>query len=491
MAEPSTQSPGRTILSVFLNLGFLTSLFITSGGFIVLIFSLQHLNVLPAPESSFWNVIFPIHRSSEHLFPKDEHTGHFDLYRLPFMQAVTPFFLIAALMEYLVMVAKGIHKTHYQLDDSINSLSLGTMSEVWSKVFRAFWVYPYLWVHNNFRLVDVDPYSPAAWWLLFLGQDFCYYWFHRLSHERNLFWATHKVHHSSERYNLTTALRQASFGGITGWIFYVPLALFFPLKMQSLHAIFCLLYQFWIHTALVNKLPAPFEFVFNTPSHHRVHHARNPAYIDTNYGATLILWDRLFGTFKAEGETVVYGLVPPQRTWDPLYDNYKHWLHMLQQARLSDSLLSALRVPFRGPGWFVVKGVGKYLPVAPLGSKFNPLGTFDNGLSSRIRVYTFIQFLVISIAFVTSELLQTTLYATLPFFTVSLFALGGLLNRRSWAFLFEVFRLISTAALMFIFLPASAFVLLYSSIAFTVLSLAFLLATSKDIVETSAQKKSD
>ena len=171
-----------------------------------------------------------------------------------------------------------------------------------------------------------------GWVLLFFLEDLCYYVFHRVSHRSRLFWASHVVHHSSERFNLTTAVRQTWTGGLTGWVFWVPLALlgFHPLAILTQQAV-NLIYQFWIHTPYVRSL-GPLEWVLNTPSHHRVHHGRNPRYIDRNYAGTLIVWDRLFGTFEPEGEPVEYGITRPPGTYNPVLLAFREWRDMLRDA---------------------------------------------------------------------------------------------------------------------------------------------------------------
>ena len=163
-----------------------------------------------------------------------------------------------------------------------------------------------------------------AWWawaLAIVFYDFCYYWNHRLGHESAMFWASHVVHHQSQRYNLSTALRQSSSGVLLGWVFYVPMAIAgVPPEMFAVAAVVDLLYQYWIHTELIGKL-GWFDRWFASPSNHRVHHAVNDRYIDRNYGGIFMLWDRLFGTFVEESETCTYGTRAPLNSWDPLWAN--------------------------------------------------------------------------------------------------------------------------------------------------------------------------
>ena len=190
-----------------------------------------------------------------------------------------------------------------------------------------------------------------AWVACFLGVDFFYYWFHRASHRVNAVWATHVVHHQSEEYNLAVALRQGAFQGWFSWVFYLPLALvgFPPLMFLTLSA-FNTLYQFWIHTRAIGRL-GPLEWVMNTPSHHRVHHACNPKYIDRNYAGTLIVWDRMFGTFKPEEDEPVYGITKPLNSWNPVWANLHVWVDLAGKARRTRRLADRVRLFLRPPGW--------------------------------------------------------------------------------------------------------------------------------------------
>jgi len=196
-----------------------------------------------------------------------------------------------------------------------------------------------------------------AWWafvLCFFAEDLAYYWFHRVSHERRWFWASHVVHHSSQRYNLSTALRQTWTGKLTlGFVFWLPLVLIgFPPGMVALFTATSLLYQFWIHTEAIDRM-GPLELVLNTPSHHRVHHAVNPRYLDANYAGVLILWDRLFGTFVPElrSEPPVYGLVKNITTYHPLRVAFHEWLAIVADLRGARSWAERLGYLCGPPGW--------------------------------------------------------------------------------------------------------------------------------------------
>ena len=181
--------------------------------------------------------------------------------------------------------------------------------------------------------------------------DVLYYWEHRWMHEVRLFWANHVTHHSSERYNLSTALRQPWSSAMMSWVFLPMPLLGFPLKRTMRAAQLNLLYQYWVHTEAVDRLPAAAEAVLNTPSHHRVHHGSNPQYLDKNYGGILIIWDKLFGTFEPEVRTVRYGLTKNIDTYNPLLIGYHEFLDIARDASRAKGLRSKLRHVFGRPGW--------------------------------------------------------------------------------------------------------------------------------------------
>jgi sterol desaturase/sphingolipid hydroxylase (fatty acid hydroxylase superfamily) len=201
---------------------------------------------------------------------------------------------------------------------------------------------------------DLAPYKfPAdAWWswaILFFADDFAYYWFHRISHESRFFWNFHVVHHSSEHFNLSVAVRQSWFSGLAHWIFYAPLMLLgFAPWMQLLVHGFNLLHQFWIHTPFVKRMGF-LEYFLNTPSHHRVHHGVNDKYIDRNYAGALIVWDRLFGTYTEESEKPRYGIIKPVKSNNLLWINTHGWYEMYEAMKQRKTFLGKLRCIFASP----------------------------------------------------------------------------------------------------------------------------------------------
>lgn len=212
-------------------------------------------------------------------------------------------------------------------------------------VFGAYW-----WLYQH-RLFEIGT-GAAAWALLFFAEDFTYYWWHRASHEVRFLWAAHENHHSSEYFNYSTALRQSYTTPFTVPLFYwwLPLVGFHPAMVATQIAI-SLIYQFWIHTELVDRMPRWFELVFNTPSHHRVHHGANVEYLDRNHGGILIIWDRLFGTFEPERARVVYGLTKNIGTFSIPVIAFHEWAAMLRDALRPASLRTRLGYLLRPPGW--------------------------------------------------------------------------------------------------------------------------------------------
>jgi sterol desaturase/sphingolipid hydroxylase (fatty acid hydroxylase superfamily) len=265
----------------------------------------------------------------------------------PIILYAIPFFVLSLLLESILV--RGHRVVGYEWRDTLASLAMGIGSLLAAAPLEAtvFATNTVLYEHRLFDLGD-------AWWVwpaLIVCEDFCYYWFHRLHHELRLLWAGHVNHHSSEHYNLSTALRQPWTTVLTGPVFWVPLPLlgFSPTMILTAQAI-SLLYQYWIHTELIDRL-GPYEWVFNTPSHHRVHHGANPRYLDRNHGGILIVWDRLFGTFQREDEDepVRYGLTTNIHTFNPLRIAFHEWVAMGRDLLVAPRY--ALGYLVGPPGW--------------------------------------------------------------------------------------------------------------------------------------------
>jgi sterol desaturase/sphingolipid hydroxylase (fatty acid hydroxylase superfamily) len=259
-----------------------------------------------------------------------------------------PFFFLTMAIEGLKL-KKHPDLKGYERNDTRASLSMGIGSVFISAVMKIpeVWMYVVLF---ELRVFDL----PSAWWvwpLLIVAEDHCYYWFHRVHHESRLFWAGHVNHHSSRHYNLSTALRQSWTSQVTGLVFWLPLPLLgFRPEMILVAKSVSLLYQYWIHTELIDRL-GPFEWIFNTPSHHRVHHGRNPRYLDRNHGGILIVWDRLYGTFEDEREPVDFGLTTNIETYNPIRIAFHEWAAMFRDVRDAKTLRGKLGYLFGPPGY--------------------------------------------------------------------------------------------------------------------------------------------
>jgi len=322
-----------------------------------------------------------------------------------------PFFLLAIIIELLVDRARG--SGYFRANDAINSLSVGILNSTSGYFTKFIQFLAWGFALQNFALVDMplawfdsSPRGLALWVTAAIGWDFCYYWFHRFSHEISILWAAHAVHHQSEDYNLSTALRQTSSGFLFGWIFYLPLFVIgFPLEVLVTVNAINLIYQFWVHTQTIRRMGV-LDYILITPSNHRVHHAQNKRYIDKNYGGMLILWDRMFGTFEdeREDEAVIFGVRKPLASWNPFWANFQVYDYLLFDARRTSKWCDKLGIWFRRTGWRPADVAAQY-PKVP--SDLAQFSKFDAHGSPAIRRYVMAQFVVA----ITTVLVIAQLYA--------------------------------------------------------------------------------
>lgn len=261
-----------------------------------------------------------------------------------------PFFVILVVAEWIYSYRE--QKELYEPKDAFSSMALGignVVSGFGSKIL----VFGALTLVYQFRMFTLDATKWWVWALAFFADDFSYYWFHRSSHHIRFFWASHVVHHSSQRYNLAAALRQTWTGNFTGafifWL-WMPLVGFHPLTVLLMQQV-SLIYQFWIHTEAIKKMPRWVEYIFNTPSHHRVHHATNLQYLDKNHAGILIIWDRFFGTFIPEDDRPVYGLTKNVNTFHPVKIAFHEWKNLSRDISKGKSLQNAIKYLLNPPGW--------------------------------------------------------------------------------------------------------------------------------------------
>lgn len=355
------------------------------------------------------------------------------------------FLLIGIEMVYTFYKKLG----NYRLNDSISNLSQGTGQQLVDIFMKSAIFFGYVYIYEGWRLFEISQ-EWYVWILLFIGVDFFYYWFHRMSHKVNALWAAHIVHHQSEEYNLTVALRQSWIQGWFSWVFYLPLALigFQPTMFLVVSALITV-YQFWIHTKYIRHLGF-LEHILNTPSHHRVHHGSNLQYIDKNHAGTFIIWDKMFGTFQKEEEEVIYGITKPLNSWNPLWANLHYWKELIDQAKAMSNWSDRIKVFYKSPGWRPVDhGDSIQTGAASDKQKYNPQ------YSALLAPYVIFQFSiglvmgVILLNFQNQLPIQNIILYT-AFTIITLVSCGALLENKVWVKFFEPARLIGGCILIYL-----------------------------------------
>lgn len=363
----------------------------------------------------------------------------------PIVYAI-PVFMLTIVLEAWVARRRGV--AVYDIPDAITSLHHGVLSQVFG-LFTKFGIY--VLVYEAFRLTEWSMQSIPLWILALVLYDLCYYWAHRMGHEVGVMWASHVVHHSSEYYNLSTALRQTSTGGLLGWIFYLPMAVLgVPPAMLVVVGLIDLLYQYWVHTELIGRMGV-LDRILVTPSNHRVHHGQNDYCIDKNYGGILILWDRLFGTFVDEraGEKIVYGIRKPLRSFNPVWGNLHYYADLWQASKAATGWRAKLGVWLAPPGGWT-DGPIDHLDTAAV-------RRFSRHTPDALRWYVALQYALMIPAvmqflagFGQVSRFDSVVYAlTILVWTV---VLGGVLEGHLWARRAETLRLLGLGA-AFVFLP--------------------------------------
>lgn len=359
----------------------------------------------------------------------------------PIVLSIPIFFILIGIE---LLVERFTHKELYRLPDAIANMSCGITSQLSGLFLKIFGIGVYEILFTNFSLLTLNR---AAWWYwvaLFLLVDFAYYWAHRMSHEINLFWGGHVVHHQSEDYNLSVALRQSSLQVVWTFGFNLPIALLgFETLDFALIAAFNTLYQFWIHTETIGKL-GWLEYIFNTPSHHRVHHGRDPKYIDKNHAGSLIIWDKMFGTFQAEEEKPTYGITKPINSWNAAYANISHYVEMGKDLRRIPYWTDKIKYLFKKPGW-LPEYLGGYRPAPPV-DKLS-YKKYDTPAPMALNLYVLFQYVLCLIA--TALFLNNADRFNLAekFFITVLVSIvvinsGVLFEQRTWAKYAEWLRII-------------------------------------------------
>lgn len=358
----------------------------------------------------------------------------------PIVLSIPIFFILIGIE---IIVERLTHRKLYRLPDSIANLSCGITSQLSGIFFRVLSIGVYELLFSRFALFQLER-NVIYWVALFFLVDLGYYWAHRMSHQINLFWGGHVVHHQSEEYNLSVALRQSSFQVIWTFFYYLPLAFigFGTLDFLLISSLNTL-YQFWIHTELINKM-GWFEMVFNTPSHHRVHHGRDPKYIDKNHAGTLIIWDKIFGTFQREEEKPTYGITKPINSWNGVWANFSHYATMRQEMKRITSWRDKIRYLFNKPGWFP-ESLGGYRP-APTVDKSTYV-KYETSVPFALSYYVLFQYAIALLGtslFLFNQsafsILEKSVAALL--ITIAVVNSGVLFEGKSWVVVSEWLRII-------------------------------------------------
>lgn len=352
-----------------------------------------------------------------------------------------PLFAVAIAIESWLGRRRNLRV--YHLPTALSDIACGAAYTALDVALRVLTLGVYLWVYEHCALVHFAPDSPWPWVIGILGVDFGYYAWHRLSHVVNALWAVHVVHHQSEDYNFAVALRQPLLEPLTWMPLFALLAIAgVPFEIYFISFTGNLFFQFWLHTELVDRLPAPVEWIFNTPSHHRVHHGVESQYLDRNYGGVLIIWDRLLGTFTSEGVRPTYGTTTRLHSFNPLWGNAVHWVHIGWLWRHATTWADKLRALVAHPGWRPSgtpapagmhrdRGQPKYRPRPPSGQRRALMASF-----------AVVMALVVALELQAEAMSVGSRFAVAGVCIVSLVAVVARSERRRWAGRLEIVRIV-------------------------------------------------
>ncbi len=360
-----------------------------------------------------------------------------------------PAFFVLIFIELIYGLVAG--KNNYRLNDSFTSISLGLISRYIPLLGLGLQGAAFAYVAQYYNLKLFSSSSLWVWIFAFFLYDFCYYWMHRLHHEVKVLWATHVVHHHGEEFNLSTALRQTSTGFLWKWIFYLPIFIVgIPPEVFVTVAGINLVYQFWVHTEHIPKL-GWYEYVFVSPSNHRIHHAQNKHYVDANYGGVFIFWDRLFGTYKEELDELkpIYGTAKPLRSWNPFKANLDIFAEMIKDSTRTKSIKNKIKVWFSRPNWRpddVKVSHPIYKNDLDNFEPYNPSTSFEVKIYSWIQLFFIMGLSAAVTASVTSQSFQDTSIFAITLLITSTIALISM-EKYELSFLPEILR--SSAVIIF------------------------------------------
>lgn len=394
--------------------------------------------------------------------------------------SIPVFFILIGVELIIAYIQK---RELYRFNDAITNISLGIGQQVIGLFMKTALFFGYLFLFTHYRYFTI-PATFFNWCLLFIAVDFFYYWFHRLSHEVNAMWAAHIVHHQSEEYNLSVALRQSWFQSAFSWLFYLPLAIagFDPIMFLTISS-FNTLYQFWIHTRAINRMGF-LEWFMNTPSHHRVHHGSNEKYLDKNHAGTLIIWDRMFGTFQEEEEEPDYGITKPLESWNPFWANWHYWNELFQVAKSKQSIFESLKVFLKSPAELQIEPRAKSTVNDTIKRTVNKYDNHPHQKQWNYYVlYLFVCALIAAtlLLFLQHKMNVLQLLVTAVFVLLTLLVCGAILENKKWMKAAECLRLLFMVVAMFAFYEQRLFSILLFSTLFVAVSstLSLILLTRK------------
>jgi len=388
--------------------------------------------------------------------------------------------LILAIPVYIILIGIELcyqlykKEVHYRIGDALTNISCGIAEQVTGLYFKLFSIFIYTISFDYLQLFDINK-SWLSFVLLFIATDFCYYWAHRMSHQVNLFWNGHAVHHQSEDYNLSVALRQGAFQTFFTAPFFIPLAIIgFPPEFFLFVSAFVTLYQFWIHTENIEKM-GWFETVFNTPSHHRVHHGIDPKYIDKNHAGVFIIWDKMFGTFQEEEEKPTYGVTIPLNSLNPVKAQIEPFKLMFLALEKGNGLVDKLRIMLNPPGWFPDYAGGVKKPSAIDKSKYFKFEVKADKMLNGYGLIQYILALVLTSLFLFFGATLSTIYVMIGItgILVLIAIIGALFEQKRWSFYAEIFRLMAMPIVLYLFIPNQLLVL-GGAMGFSIVSLFYL-----------------
>ena len=363
---------------------------------------------------------------------------------------VVPVFTLMILCEFIYGYLKK--KNNYRLNDTVTSIGLGLMSRYPALLGLGVQGLVYAFISNQFNLGLLASYDPYVWVIAFILYDLSYYWLHRSHHQIKVLGASHVVHHHGEEYNLSTALRQTGTDFLFKWIFYTPMLLLgIPVEIFVTVAALNLIYQFWVHTEHIKRLGI-LDYIFVTPSNHRIHHAQNKEYIDANYGGVFILWDRMFGTFIDEREDLkpIYGTSKPLNSWNPLWANLEVWSEMIKDTWRTKRWRDKVALWFSTPKWRPADVSEKY-PVKK--NDLSQFEKFDTKTSLFAKIFGFTHLVFVSI-YTQGVLFNSATIAyvdliLISFNIVTLMVFASFMyENRTFVYYFELLRSLTVLALI-------------------------------------------